>query len=252
MKYFFLALLLVIIVPVLILFISSLFVRLDKNYKSESPYFRILFRFSVALVIKVCRVRIHVSGMDKIPRDGRFLLVSNHCSNFDPIVQWYALKDKRVAFLSKESNLHIPIFGKIAHRCFVNAIDRDNPRKAFNDILEAAELVKSGEASMGVYPEGTRSKTGELLEFHDGVFYIAQEAKVPTVVCVIRGTREIHNNFPFRRSDVFLDFAEVIPPEETAEKRTGEIGLRVRGVLERELNTDMTGGFNRPAFSPQH
>lgn len=62
-------------------------------------------------------IYIHTEGIDKIPKDGRFLFVSNHRSNFDPILTWYVLKDYDLAFISKAENFRIPIFGRIIRKC---------------------------------------------------------------------------------------------------------------------------------------
>ena len=78
-------------------------------------------------------------GIDKIPKDGRFLFVSNHRSIFDPILTWYVLKDYDLAFILKAENFRIPIFGRIIRKCCFMAIDRENPRNA-------SKPLKSGRA----------------------------------------------------------------------------------------------------------
>lgn len=102
------------------------------------------------------------------------MFVGNHRSNFDPIIEWLVLKPWDIAFISKGENFKIPFFGRIIRKCCFMPIDRENPRKALRTINKASDLLQSGEVSIGVYPEGTRSKTGELLPFHDGVFHIAK------------------------------------------------------------------------------
>ena len=105
------------------------------------------------------------------------MFVGNHRSNFDPIIEWLVLKPWDIAFISKGENFKIPFFGRIIRKCCFMPIDRENPRKALRTINKASDLLQSGEVSIGVYPEGTRSKTGELLPFHDGVFHIAKKAR---------------------------------------------------------------------------
>lgn len=128
------------------------------------------------------------------------MFVGNHRSNFDPIIEWLVLKPWDIAFISKGENFKIPFFGRIIRKCCFMPIDRENPRKALRTINKASDLLQSGEVSIGVYPEGTRSKTGELLPFHDGVFHIAKKAGTPIVVMSIRGTEQIHKNVLRRHS----------------------------------------------------
>lgn len=92
--------------------------------------------------------------------------------------------------------------------------------------------MKKQEVSIGIYPEGTRSKSGELLPFHNGVFKIAQKANVPIAVLSVNGTEHIAKNIPFRKTDVHLDVLEVIPADEVAATKTETMGQRIREKLE--------------------
>lgn len=112
------------------------------------------------------------------------------------------------------------------------AIDRENPRNAMKTILKAAELLKQDEVSVAVYPEGTRSKSCELLPFHNGVFKIAQKAEVPIVVVAVRGTETIHKKYIRHRSDVWIDIIDVLSAEEIKGSRSKDIGDRVYGDLQ--------------------
>lgn len=132
----------------------------------------------------------------------------------------------------------MPIFGRIIRKCCFMEIDRENPRRAMETINRAATLLQQGEVSIGVYPEGTRSKSGELLPFHNGVFKIAQKAGAPIVVVAIRGTEKIHSQVILHRSEAYVDVVDVISPEEWKSARTSDIGARVRGALLEALQPD--------------
>ncbi|MBR6303400.1 MAG: 1-acyl-sn-glycerol-3-phosphate acyltransferase, partial [Lachnospiraceae bacterium] len=88
------------------------------------------------------RIKVHVSGLEKLPKGTRFLLVQNHRSKFDPILTWYVLRKYDLAFLSKEENMHIPIFGRIIRKCCFMSIDRKHPRRAMETVNTAVELLK--------------------------------------------------------------------------------------------------------------
>ena len=225
------ALLGVFLLYVLLLGVCSLLVDPEKEYNKNSSFYRFLLDSATAAAIKLCRIRLHVSGMEKIPKDTKLLFVSNHRSNFDPLITWYALKKWKLAFISKPENFKIPFFGRIIRRCCFLPIDRENPRKAIVTINRAAKLLKKQEVSIGVYPEGTRSKTCELLPFHNGVFKIAQKADVPIVVLSITGTEKIAKATPFRRTDVYLDVLEVMSAEFVKENSTAAIGDQVQQLL---------------------
>jgi len=217
---------------VLVLAISSLFVDTKRIYDKHSKYYRALVNSFTVLIRIFLRIKIHTKGMEKLentlPKGSRFLLVQNHRSNFDPILTWLILMKYDVAFISKEANMHIPIFGRLIRKCCFMAIDRENAREAIKTIIKASEIIKDDQVSYGIYPEGSRNKEYKgLLPFHNGVFKIAQLAKVPIVVTTIRGTEDVHRNFPKRHTDVYFEVTSVILPENIVKTSTKEIGAEV-------------------------
>ena len=218
---------------VLFLGVCALLVDPGKVYDKNSRFYRFLLDSATAAAMKLLRIRVHVSGIEKIPKDTKLLFVSNHRSNFDPIITWYALKKWEIAFVSKPENFKVPFFGRIIRKCCFMPIDRENPRNAIVTINRAAKLLKKQEVSIGVYPEGTRSKTCELLPFHNGVFKIAQKAEAPVVVLSITGTEKIAKAAPFRRSDVYLDVLEVF--SNIKETKTELIGTAACRLIETNI-----------------
>ena len=101
---------------------------------------------------------------------------------------------------------------------------------------KAADLLQRQEVSIGIYPEGTRAKDGVMLPFHNGVFRIAQKAEADIAVLTISGTEKIHKNYPFRRSHVYLNVAEVIPSDVAKRMKTADVGERVRQTIEANLS----------------
>lgn len=220
----------------LFLLVCSLFINAKKEYENHSRFYRTLLNGATAFAMWIMRIRIHTCGLEKVPQDTKNLLfVSNHRSNFDPIITWHIFKKWQPAFVSKASNFKIPIFGRFIRKCCFMAIDRENPRNALKTILKAAELLKKGEVSIGIYPEGTRSKECKLLPFHNGVFKIAQKANADIVVLAVSGTEQIYKNYPFHHTDVYLDVLEVIPAETVKATKTDVLGERVRTDLENHL-----------------
>lgn len=201
---------------------------------SENRFYRRLFQTWINLAIPVMRIKLDISGLELLPKDTPILYVGNHRSNFDPILAWYVLKDRPLGFVSKEENFHIPIMGRLIRRCSCLSIDRSDPRKAIGSIYQAADILKSG-ISMGVYPEGTRSKGGVLLPFHTGVFKIAKRAGAPIAVIALDGSEKIHKNYPFRRSYVRFRVAAVLNADTVAHANDRELGVKVQEILRSAL-----------------
>ena len=215
----------------LFLFVLSLFAK-NKDYEKANGFYRAVFLFYLRVAMFFCRVKIRVTGREKIADiNGKFLIVGNHRSNFDPFVTAVGLKIKELAFISKPENFRVPLFGKIVRKCLYTDIDRENARNAFKTINRTAELIKSGEVSYCVFPEGTRSKNNSLLPFHDGVFKIAQKASAPVVVIAIRGAEKIRKRAPWRKTVVYIDVAEIIGADKTTSLSSHEMAGIARETL---------------------
>ena len=229
--YVLLGLLAILVSFILFVVISGLLVNTKKEYDQHSKFYRFLVNVVTWLTLWCSRVRIHVTGAEKVPKTN-VLFVGNHRSNYDSLVTWQVFKKWNVAYISKDSNFRIPICGRLIRRCCFLAIDRENPRNAIKTINKAAELIHQENISYGVYPEGTRNKayTG-LLPFHNGVFKIAQKANVPVVVVAVHGTEKIHKHAPWHHTDVYLDVLDVMDAAFVKENGTAVIGDRVQQLL---------------------
>ena len=166
---------------------------------------------------------------------GRFLYVCNHRSGFDPVIVMDKLRRYEISFISKPSNMKLPLIGRVAYAAGFLAIDRENDRNALRTILTAADYMKRDICSMGIYPEGTRSRTGELLPFHAGSLKAAQKAKVPIVVACCSGGEKIMKRKGFGGTKVYLDILEVIPAETVCGMKTTELSERIQGAIRENL-----------------
>ena len=198
-------------------------------------YTHYVVRISWIWILALCRVKIHVTGLEKVPTDTEYLFVSNHRSNFDPMVQWWVLRRWRLAFVSKPSNMRKFVIGPFVRRCCFLPIDRENARNALTTINAAADLIRAHTCSFAIYPEGTRSKSGELLPWHAGSLKIAQKTNVPIVVATIEGTERIAHNVPWRRTHVYLRIREVIPAETVKATKTNDLTKGIRCKMLAEL-----------------
>lgn len=217
--------------------VASWFISPSKPLARQSGLCRGACVYASYIVTGYCWVRIHIRGAEKLPEAGRFLLVSNHRSMFDPIVLTRALHHLNVSFVSKPSNLQMPVLGRIGYGAGCLAIDRENDRKALTTILTAADYLKRDLCSMAIYPEGTRSKTGQLLPFHPGSFKIAQKANAPLIISSVSGTEKVGKNVLRRPTDVYLDILEVIPAEKVKAMSTRELAEYSSRLIAENLNT---------------
>jgi 1-acyl-sn-glycerol-3-phosphate acyltransferase len=160
---------------------------------------------------------------------GPCVAMYTHGSNFDPvIVSYLALGVKHIY---KRELGKIPIFGWSLVLYRHVAVDRANREKAISQLEKAVRVVTRNEQSMAIAPEGTRSRTGDLLEFKKGPFHTAIAAKEPVVPVVIRGAYELlppkHKTWDAGDVDVV-----VLPAISSAGKDVESLSSEVRASIE--------------------
>ena len=135
-------------------------------------------------------VRVRARGLENLRRDRPQVIASNHQSMFDVFVL-AATVPVRYHFVAKKELRRIPIFGRAAAAAGHVFLDRGDRAAAIESLREASRRMREANSSAIVFPEGTRSLTGELLPFKKGPFVLAIEAGVPVVPTAIWGTFDI-------------------------------------------------------------
>ncbi len=141
------------------------------------------------LILKTSGIRVKVEGLENIKLNKTAIYCSNHASAMDiPILFVYLPLQFR--FLAKRSLFHLPFLGWHLRRSGHVAVDRLRPHEALKGFDRAAQKIREGR-SVITFPEGTRSRTGEMLPFKNGSFYLAILAQVPIVPITLNGTRDV-------------------------------------------------------------
>lgn len=177
--------------------------------------------------------KIKKTGFDKINKNQSYMIVTNHVSNFDQMV--IIAKIKNVYCITKPENKKLPLAGPFINKAGFISIDRNNNEEGMKAIYKAIDYIKEGYGSICIAPEGTRSKTLELLPFHPGCFNIAKRAEIPIMVVGLKNTNLIHKNFPKKITKVNMDILKIVNPEEFKELSTLEISNYVHKIYENYL-----------------
>lgn len=224
----------IIIVHVAILALSIVTVNLDKSPR-DTNFFRALVNGFLQLALPILKVRVHTTGLEKIPHDEPFLLVSNHIHDLDPAIIYYAVPDSRLAFIGKKEVRDLfPFVYKALHKLSGLPIDRENNREAAKTIINATRLIKDKTNSVAVFPEGYVSLSGELLPIRNGALKIATKAQSKIVVCTLWGTKDIPKNLLKRKTNIYFDVLEVIDTIDNT--KTVEIGDKISELMKESIN----------------
>ena len=211
----------------------------DKREEEDSPFYRGLANWYIAAVISLVRLKIHTEGLEKIPKEGRFMLVCNHIHDIDPAILMRCFPKSQLAFISKQENRNMFIVGKVLPKLLCQPINRENDREALKTILRCISLLKEDKVSIGVFPEGYIHPQRKLQHFRPGVFKIAQKARVPIVVCTLQDTQYVVKNLlKGKTSQIHLHVLDVIPAQELEGVTTVQIADRIYRMMAGDLGPE--------------
>jgi len=127
-----------------------------------------------------------VQGRFNIPKEGGLLVISNHCSQMDPVIIG-SMFPRRLYYMAKEELFKIPFLRSLIISLGAFPVKRETgDLRALSKIME---LVSRGEAVL-LFPEGSRSEDGEVKEFMHGASYVAVKTGVPVLPVAVRGSFE--------------------------------------------------------------
>jgi len=135
------------------------------------------------------RAKVEIEGLENIELDRPQIFVANH-SGLHDILSLAAHLPIQFRWVAKKSLFKIPFMGWHMRRSGYIPVDRENPREAARSIMTAAKEISGGVNAIA-FPEGTRSKTGALGEFHSGVFALCLRAEVPLVPVAVEGSYRV-------------------------------------------------------------
>ncbi len=189
-------------------------------------------------LLKLAGAKITVSGLENIPQ-GACVFAANHQGYADIPILLTQL-DRPHPIIAKKELEKIPMLRGWMEELNCIFIDRDNARQAMDCLKKAGELLGEG-YSVSIFPEGTRSKGGEIKEFKGGTIRLATRAKVPIVPVCIEGTYNMLEAKGYRITPAKIQM-HVLPAIETAELSREEIKAldeRLRSVITEKRNSIM-------------
>ena len=224
-------------------FLMIMCARVDQSVPQEDddPFYRFVSKLIIGGALPFLRIHVKKQGMEKMPKDGRFLLVCNHCNDSDPIILFHVFAKYQLAFVSKRENATMFVIGPMMHKILCQLINRENDREALKTILRCIQILKEDKASVAVFPEGgILSEDGKLHNFRPGVFKIAQKANVPVVVCTLKNTKDVVKNiFKLKPSYTQVNVLEVIPAQEVKASNTVDLAHRCHDLMAEDLGPDL-------------
>lgn len=231
------------IVALLIGFILSFFTQLGilslvgefrKGTKFDNKFNHDFGNSLLNLGRHLLRVKVIVTGRENIPK-GNFVFISNHQENFDIIILKPIFKDHPLNFIAKEALTKFPIFGKWIKLLGSIFISKFADRSAAESIVRGIRQVKEG-MPMGIFPEGKRSFSNEMIEFKPGAFKLAMKPKADILIGTIYNFAKIFKKFPFKKLKVYVHIHEILKYEDYQELNSQELSEKVKAIIQIKLD----------------
>lgn len=141
------------------------------------------------ILLMISNTKVQVIGKENILQGKPQVFMANHQSDFDILIT-LAYVPGQFRWIAKKELFAIPVFGRAMKGAGYIEIDRQNHEKALLSLDQAALRIREGKSVM-TFPEGTRSRDGEIKAFKQGTFYLAIQSGVPIVPISIIGSGDI-------------------------------------------------------------
>lgn len=141
------------------------------------------------ILLRLCNTSVNIIGRENILQSKPQIFMANHQSDFDILIS-LAHIPVQFRWIAKKELFAIPVFGAAMRNAGYIEIDRSNHEKALQSIEEAALRIRAGKSIM-TFPEGTRSRDGEIKAFKQGTFYLAIKSGAAIVPVSIIGSGRI-------------------------------------------------------------
>ncbi|HEU4749319.1 MAG TPA: lysophospholipid acyltransferase family protein [Gemmatimonadaceae bacterium] len=186
-------------------------------------------------------IRCRFFGRENIQRSRAAVYAVNHASNVEPPIIFDALHElfPRLRILYKAELRKLPILVRAFDLAGFVPLERGNRAQSRPAIADAVEALRSGNSFL-IFPEGTRSRTGELLPFKKGGFIMAIQAQAPIVPVAIKGARDAmrKGSFTIQPVTVTVRFGEPVETTGFTIDDRDTVIQEVRGRIESLLNVE--------------
>lgn len=189
----------------------------------------LLGKFALVLGRLILGIRLDVSGKHRVDRKRPSIFMANHLSFLDGPLLFLVIPQSVRVILKKEI-FRIPVIGWAMKFVGFVPVDRKGAKSGRRSIEQATRLIKTRGYSYLIFPEGTRSRDGNMLPFRRGAFFLAIKSEAPVVPITVEGTFNLMpKGSPFaKRGTVKVIFHDAVPVGGLAEKEMPGLMERVR------------------------
>jgi 1-acyl-sn-glycerol-3-phosphate acyltransferase len=192
---------------------------------------------TMKLAVEAGNIDLLVTGRENLPEQDGFVLYANHQGLFDVLAlasDW----DRPLAAVLKKELAEVPLLKQIRLCTHSYAMDREDVRQSLTVIKNVTEQVQKGRNFL-IFPEGTRSKNGNVMgEFHGGSFRAAMKAQCPIVPLCFVDSFKVLDEKGSKPVSVQMHYLKPIPYEEYKDMKTVEVAELVKSRIQEVLDAN--------------
>lgn len=186
------------------------------------------------IVYRVC-LRWSVTGRENVPKSGPLIVVANHVNLTDPILLMLAMP-RWVTYMAKKELFSVPIVGHVLRSAEVFSVARSGTFEDKRAVMRQAEDLLSRGHILALFPEGSRDKTGVLIEGKPGAAFLALHSGAPLVPIAMLGTEKITSPLSLlRRPRVHVRIGKPFHLEHSARRLSRSDATRLTDEIMRQI-----------------
>jgi len=217
------------------LLIMWIWARIRRNTDSLNMLNHRYANSLMRLTQHLLRLNVIVTGKENIP-EGKFVFVANHQENFDITALKPIFKNHPIDFIAKEALWRVPFLGKWLTILGNVPIGEDANRSAAVSIITGIKRYNYGHP-MGIFPEGKRSFSNEMIDFKPGAFKLAMKPKADILIGTLYNLDKIWKTFPYKKHNAYIHFLPVLKYEEYKGLNSIELAQKVKDIIQEQLDT---------------
>lgn len=219
-------------IPVLL--VEKLVAKINPHARDISCLRMVQWAFK--LMLWITGADISYIGRENVPKDRAVLYVGNHNSYFD-ILLTYSQCPGLTGYVAKSEMLRYPLLRDWMKRLYCVFLDRSDLRAGMQMILTCIDYIKNG-ISICIFPEGTRSKDGQMQPFHEGSLKMAAKTGCRIIPMAISNSAQIfENHMPFvRPCKVIVEYGAPVYPKELSKEDQKFLGAYTQKKIQEMLD----------------
>ena len=219
-------------IPVLL--VEKLVAKINPHARDISCLRMVQWAFK--LMLWITGADISYIGRENVPKDRAVLYVGNHNSYFD-ILLTYSQCPGLTGYVAKSEMLRYPLLRDWMKRLYCVFLDRSDLRAGMQMILTCIDYIKN-DISICIFPEGTRSKDGQMQPFHEGSLKMAAKTGCPIIPMAISNSAQIfENHMPFvRPCKVIVEYGAPVYPKELSKEDQKFLGAYTQKKIQEMLD----------------